>query len=128
VLFDGVCNLCNGWVRFVAARDPRGRFAFASLQSDVGRRLLLEAGSDPTGLFSIVLLEGGRVFERSTAVLHIARHLSSAWPAIAIFLAVPRPIRDRVYDWIAANRYRWFGERDACMLPTPELRPRFLDQ
>ncbi len=126
VLFDGVCNLCNGSVNFIIDRDPDGYFRFASLQSEEAEAIMRRAGSSGTTLESIVLVEGDRVFRRSDAVLRIARKLKGPWPALALFTVVPRPIRDRVYDWIARNRYRWFGKRDTCRIPTPELRARFL--
>jgi predicted DCC family thiol-disulfide oxidoreductase YuxK len=138
VLFDGVCNLCNASVLFVIDRDPRGRFAFAPLQSEAAARLLAKrgyrgagAGGAPGGvpgaaLSSVLLVEGDRVYERSTAALRVARRLAGAWPLLYAFVAVPRPIRDTVYDWIARNRYRWFGKGEACRIPTPELRARFV--
>ena len=127
ILFDGVCNLCNGSVLFVIDRDPRARFRFAALQSDIGGDLLARSGYRGRALDSIVLLEDGRVFDRSTAALRIARRLRGGWPLLAAFLVVPRPIRDAVYEWIARNRYRWFGREESCRIPTPELRHRFLD-
>ena len=123
VLFDGVCNLCNGAVRFILARDPRARFRFASLQSEAARRLL---GGDPPAE-TIVLIEAGKTHTRSTAALRIARLLRFPWPLWYGWIVVPRPLRDGVYDWVARHRYRWFGRRDTCMVPTPELRDRFLD-
>ncbi len=126
VLFDGVCNLCNGSVNFIIDRDPDGYFRFASLQSEEAEAIMRSAGISDETLESIVLVEGGRVFRRSDAVLRIARKLKGPWSALALFTVVPRPIRDRVYDWIARNRYRWFGKRDTCRIPTPELRARFL--
>ncbi|WP_456426834.1 thiol-disulfide oxidoreductase DCC family protein [Rhodocaloribacter sp.] len=126
VLFDGVCNLCNGSVNFIIDRDPNGYFRFASLQSEEAEAILRRAGISGASLESIVLVEGERVYRRSDAVLRIARKLKGGWPALALFSFVPRPIRDWVYDWIARNRYRWFGKRDTCRIPTPELRSRFL--
>ena len=126
VLFDGVCNLCQGSVQFILLRDPKGRFRFASLQSDEGRRRLAEHGLNAESLNSVVLIEDGKVFRRSTAALRIARHLSGAWPLAAVFWIVPRPLRDLVYDFVARNRYRWFGKTEACMVPRPEWRARFL--
>jgi predicted DCC family thiol-disulfide oxidoreductase YuxK len=128
VLFDGVCNLCSGSVRFIVERDRDAYFQFASLQSDVGRRLLAEQGlpvpeGDPA---SIILIENGHLYDRSTAILRIARKLHGIWKAGWAFVIVPRPIRDLVYGFIAKRRYRWFGKKDACMVPTPELRARFL--
>ena len=125
LLFDGVCTLCNGFVQFVIERDPAGRFQFAPLQSDAAARLL---GVAPPPLpDSLVLLEDGRLFTRSTAALRVARGLRFPWPLAYVFVAVPRPVRDCVYDAVARNRYRWFGRRDVCMVPTPELRSRFLN-
>jgi predicted DCC family thiol-disulfide oxidoreductase YuxK len=130
VLFDGVCNLCSASVRFIVEHDREAYFKFASLQSDVGARLLAEhglpppeAGRDPT---SVVLLENGRAYERSTAALRIARHLRGVWKLAWGFIVVPRFVRDAAYDFIAKHRYRWFGKQDTCMVPTPELRARFL--
>lgn len=128
VLFDGVCNLCSAAVRFIVARDPKARLRFASLQSDVGRELLREHGlTPPAGApVSVVLVLGERAFERSSAALRVARLLRFPWNGLYAFLVVPRPLRDAVYDFIARNRYRWFGKKDVCMVPTPELRARFL--
>lgn len=129
VLFDGVCNLCSGAVRFIAERDPEGIFRFASLQSDVGRQLLRDHGVEPAegDPDTIVLIDHGRPFERSTAALHIARRLGGPYRLIFLIGSLmPRFLRDLVYDFVARHRYRWFGKRDACMVPTPELRARFL--
>lgn len=122
VLFDGVCNLCNRSVQMIIRNDPRGRFRFAALQSAYASRVLGDGRSD-----SVVLIEGSRVSERSTAVLRIARRLRWPWPLLYALVVVPRPLRDWLYAWVAQNRYRWFGKRDACMMPTPELRARFLE-
>jgi predicted DCC family thiol-disulfide oxidoreductase YuxK len=123
VLFDGVCNLCNGAVQFIIKRDPAASFRFSALQSAGARRLL---GARPT-VDSIVLLEGERIYAKSAAALRIARGLRFPWPLLYVFWLVPRPLRDWVYDGVARHRYAWFGKRDSCMLPTPELRQRFLD-
>jgi predicted DCC family thiol-disulfide oxidoreductase YuxK len=126
ILFDGVCNLCNGFVRFVIERDPDAHFRFAALSSDAAVKLLASTGvADPLP-DSIVLVQDGRLYLRSDAPLRIARGLKFPWPLLAVFLVVPRFVRDRVYDFIAARRYRWFGRRDVCMVPTPDLRQRFL--
>ena len=127
ILFDGVCNLCNGFVQFVIERDPEARFRFAALQSDAARRLvggLRIPGSLPD---SIVLVEDGRAFLKSTAALRIARGLRAPWPLAYGLVVVPRALRDRVYDLVARRRYGWFGRRDTCMVPAPELRSRFID-
>jgi predicted DCC family thiol-disulfide oxidoreductase YuxK len=126
VLFDGVCNLCSGSVQFILKRDPQARFRFASLQSEAGRSLMTEHGLNPDALSSVVVIEDGRAFQESSAALRIARHLPGAWKLLRVFAVIPRPIRDAVYRLIARNRYRWFGKTEACWLPTPELRARFL--
>ncbi len=126
VLFDGVCNLCNDTVRFVMARDPRGRFAFAPLQSGAGRALVAKHGLPADRLDTVVLLQDGRAFERSDAALRIAAGLGGAWPVLGALRLVPRRLRDTIYDWIARNRYRWFGRRAECAVPTPDQRHRFL--
>jgi predicted DCC family thiol-disulfide oxidoreductase YuxK len=128
VLFDGVCNLCNGAVNFLIDRDPKGQLRFAALQSKAAADLLLSVGhpSPAPEPDSILLVEGGRVYERSTAALRIARHLSGAWRLVAVFTLVPRPLRDLVYRWIAGHRYGWFGKASVCRVATPELQARFL--
>ncbi len=133
VLFDGVCNLCNAAVLFAIDRDPSARLRFVSLQSDAGRALLGGLGYQPSQSAtgdpeSIVLVDQGRVFERSGAVLRIARYLSGPWWLLSALLVVPSPVRDLVYRWVAAHRYRWFGKSEACRVPTLELRARFIEQ
>jgi len=126
VMFDGVCNLCNGAVQFIIKRDSAGRFRFAALQSHVGQALL-ERYELSKEMDSFVLIEGDNVYMKSSAVLRICRRLKGGWPLLTVFLVVPRPIRDAVYHFVARNRYRWFGKQEACMLPTPELKERFLE-
>ncbi len=126
VLFDGVCNLCNGSVQFIIARDPGGRLRFAALESEAARRLLTECGVREALPDSVVLVEGGTVYTRSSAALRIARRLRFPWPMLYGLRIVPPVLRDAVYDFIARNRYRWFGKREVCMIPTPEFRSRFL--
>ena len=126
ILFDGVCNLCNGFVQFVIARDPSAKFQFAALQSGAAERLLGPRDTHGDRPDSIVVVQDGRVFTRSAAALRILRGLRFPWPLAFALIAVPRPLRDWMYDIVARNRYRWFGQRDACMLPTPDLRARFL--
>jgi predicted DCC family thiol-disulfide oxidoreductase YuxK len=126
VLFDGVCNLCNGFVRFIVERDGAARFQFGALQSEGGRRLLASAGRSSPIPETVVLLEEGRVFTRSTAALRIARRLRFPWQLAYVFILIPRPVRDAIYDWIARHRYQWFGRREQCVVPTPELRQRFI--
>jgi len=127
ILFDGVCNLCNGFVTFVIARDPGGRFKFAPLQSAAAGRLLGNTAARGAWPDSVVLVENGRVWTRSAAALRIARGLAFPWPLAYAFVAVPRPIRDWIYTLVARRRYQWFGKRDVCMMPTPALATRFID-
>ena len=129
VLFDGVCNLCNGAVDFIVRRDPAGYFQFAPLQSETARRLLAADGKSAQGEEpdSILLIEEGHVFDRSTAVLRIGRRLRGLRALSALALLVPRFVRDSVYRLVARRRYRWFGRRDTCRVPSPELAQRFLD-
>ena len=128
VLFDGVCNLCNGAVQFILDRDPAGTFRFASLQSERAAALLRAHGLEPPAgdPESMVLIDGGRVYERSSAALRIARRLRGGWSLLYALVIVPRALRDAVYRVVARNRYRWFGKSDQCRVPTPELRARFL--
>jgi predicted DCC family thiol-disulfide oxidoreductase YuxK len=123
VFFDGVCNLCSASVRFIVEHDREGYFKLAALQSEAGKRLVGEQTGDPG---SIVLVEDDKIYQRSTAALRIARRLDGIWKLAWVFIVVPRFIRDAVYDFVAKRRYRWFGKKDACMVPTPELRERFL--
>lgn len=127
VLFDGVCNLCSGAVQFVIKRDPSARFQFASLQSDYGRQQLARLGLNAESLYSIILIQDGKFYQRSDAALEIARKLSGGWPFMYGLKILPRFLRDAVYNFIARYRYRWFGKKDACWIPTPELRARFKD-
>jgi predicted DCC family thiol-disulfide oxidoreductase YuxK len=127
ILYDGDCGLCNGVVNFVLRHDERARFRFAPLQSPAGQRLLQSHGLPPEGVNSFLLVEHGHLWSRSTAALRIARRMSGPWPTLFLLMAVPRPLRDAVYNFIAVNRYKWFGKRDACDLPTPQLRQRFVE-
>ena len=126
VLFDGVCNFCNSSVNFIIARDPEGRFRFAPLQSSFAEKLLSEKGIDREANDSVMLVEDGTVYMYSTAALRIAKNLSGLWPAFFVFIIIPRPVRDYFYKLFAKNRYRLFGKKDQCMIPTPEIRERFI--
>ena len=126
VLFDGVCNFCVGSVQFIYKRDPKGRFRFASLQSEAGQALLREHRLPADDFDSMVLIEGDRVHLRSSAALQVARGLKAPWSLLGIFLVIPRPVRDLAYRLIAGNRYRLFGKRESCMVPTPDFQARFL--
>jgi predicted DCC family thiol-disulfide oxidoreductase YuxK len=126
ILFDGVCNLCNAFVQFIIDRDPRARFSFAALQSDAAAQLLSGQRRTAPVLDSVVLVEQGRLAFESTAVLRIARRLGFPWALAYAFIVVPRPLRDWAYRLAAPHRYRWFGRRDRCMVPTADIRARFL--
>ncbi len=126
ILFDGVCNLCTGSVQFILKRDKEKKFLFASLQSSYGQELLKKFHL-PTDTFnSFILSQDNKIFTRSTAALKMFQQLKG-WRWVKIFWIVPKFIRDGVYNVIAKNRYKWFGQKNECWLPTPELKARFLD-
>jgi predicted DCC family thiol-disulfide oxidoreductase YuxK len=125
LLFDGVCNLCNRSVQFVLDHEADHAVLFAALQSEAGQSIL-KSRRVAGDMKSVVLIENGRVYTRSAAVLRLVRHLRWPWRAAAVFVAIPPFLRDWVYDLIATQRYRWFGRTDACRVPTSELRDRFL--
>ncbi len=127
LLFDGVCNLCNGWVDFVLARETNPAVCFASLQSEVGKGLLTSRGMPEDYLGSLVLIEGDQTFTNSAAILRMAKYLGWPWRWLGALLIFPAFLRDPVYCFIAKRRYMWFGKQDTCRMPTPELRERFLD-
>ncbi|MBX2894503.1 MAG: thiol-disulfide oxidoreductase DCC family protein [Cyclobacteriaceae bacterium] len=127
ILFDGVCNLCNSSVLFIIRRDPTARFRFASLQSNFGQAKMQQFELNNSQLNSILLMENNRIFEKSTAALKIARHLTGVWPLLYALIIIPPFVRNWVYDWIAKNRYRWFGRQNACMIPTASLKSRFVE-
>lgn len=127
LLFDGVCNLCNASVQWVLKRDRKGIFKFAALQSETGQRLLQQFGFSQENFDTVVLVDGEKVFTRSDAPLEIARRLGGFWSLFFVFKIIPRFLRDAVYNWVARNRYRWFGRKEECMLPRPEWKNRFLD-
>ena len=126
ILFDGVCNLCSGFVVFTIKRDPDAKFKFASLQSNESENFQKEFGIDPDNIKTMVLVENDNYYIKSDAVLRIFKHLDGMWFILYYLIYIPRPIRNFVYDLVANNRYRWFGKKDVCMLPTPELKKRFL--
>lgn len=125
ILFDGECNFCDQSVQFILQRDPSEYFRFASLESEAGQQLLKEYGA-PTDLDSFVLIEGDRYYTASTAALRVCRKLTGFWSFLYVFRFIPSPLRDRVYRFIADNRYKWFGKKEQCFLPTPKERDRFL--
>jgi predicted DCC family thiol-disulfide oxidoreductase YuxK len=126
IFFDGVCNLCNGFVQFIIKHDKYAKFRFAALQSDFAKQELSKKNITVEELSSVILLTEKGVFTKSTAALKIASQLNGFWKAAYIFIIIPKFIRDFVYDTIAKNRYKWFGKDDHCMVPTPELKERFL--
>lgn len=127
ILFDGVCNMCNGLVNFVIDRDPKGYFKFASLQSENGQDLLKKYNLPLDDFDSFILIEDDKVFQKSTGGLKVARHLSGLWPVFYVFIIFPAFFRNFLYSLIAKNRYKMFGKRDACRIPEPGIKSRFLD-
>lgn len=128
ILFDGVCNLCNTAVQFILKRDPKAKFHFTALQSTDGDLLLkryVGRPASPLTYGTLVLVEGSRVYFKSTAALRIARALTFPWPLCYGFIALPRTLRNSIYDFVAKHRYRWFGKRDVCRRPTSSERQRF---
>ena len=126
ILFDGVCNFCNSSINFVIRHDKKNHFRFAPLQSETGKQLLqqFEAGELP--LDSIVLIENNKLYKQSTAVLKIAKQLGGAYRLLYGFVILPRFLRDAVYKYVAKNRYKWFGKKDSCMIPTKEIKEKFI--
>jgi len=127
ILFDGVCNLCSGFVQFVLPRDEEGKYRFASLQSDAGQALLAEHDLPSDELESVVLIEDGESYVKSSAIIQIATGLGGAYRLFSPFRYLPRSVRDRIYDFVADNRYRWFGKKDRCMMPSGDVESRFLE-
>ena len=127
ILFDGVCNLCNGFVQFIIQQDPSGKFKFASLQSAYAREKLAGAAINQSNLDTVVFLHDGKLYTKSTAALKIARHLGNGWSLLYPLVYLPKFFRDGIYNLIAKNRYKWFGRQESCMLPSPDLSSRFLD-
>lgn len=127
LLFDGVCNLCNGSVQFIIERDKQAFFRFASLQSDTGQTHLRKLNLPTEEFDSFILFENGKYYYRSTAALKVYSRLDCIfWKSTRIFFLVPTFIRDGVYNWVARNRYKWFGKEDKCMMPSPDLKSRFV--
>lgn len=127
VLFDGECNLCNSSVQFIIKRDSKKQFRFASLQGKKGQQVLQQFNLPPDSFNSFLLLEGDTLCTQSTGALRMLRALGGGWQLLYAFIIVPKCIRDAVYNLIARNRYKWFGKREECMIPTPELRERFYE-
>lgn len=127
ILFDGVCNLCNRSVQFIIKRDRQKRFRFAALQGKSGQALLEKFGLQADAINSFIMIEGERAYTRSTAALHMFKKLGGIWSLLYGLMIIPKFIRDSVYNWIARNRYKWYGRREVCMIPSVELKDRFLD-
>jgi predicted DCC family thiol-disulfide oxidoreductase YuxK len=128
ILFDGVCNLCNNAINFVITHDKHKTFKFAPLQSAAGQLLIKERGIDTTQVDSIILVDvGSAYYIKSDAALKIAKNLDGAYSYLSYLKVFPFGLRNKVYDYIAKNRYKWYGKKDSCMMPTPELKSRFLD-
>ena len=128
ILFDGVCNLCNAAVQFVIKRDNKNQFVFVSLQSEEGKKILGEYNLPENEMNSFILVENGKVYDRSTAALKVIKKLNGLWRFLYGFIIVPKFIRNGIYNIVARKRYQWFGRKDECMIPTPELRAKFLNQ
>ncbi|WP_432410610.1 thiol-disulfide oxidoreductase DCC family protein [Rasiella sp. SM2506] len=126
ILFDGVCNLCDSSVTFVIQRDKKDLFRFAALQEEPGKTLLEKYKIDTSQTDSIILLDGDKAYTKSTAALKIAKHLGGAYPFLYGFMLIPNFIRNWVYDYVAKHRYKWYGKKESCMIPTLELRSKFL--
>lgn len=127
ILFDGVCNLCNSAVRFVIQHDSKDVFRFVALQSELGREILKHIGINPKNIDSIILYEPGvAYYYKSSAAIQIAKHLGGFWHFGTVFKIIPNGLRNQLYDYIAKNRYKWYGKKESCMIPTPELKAKFL--
>ncbi len=128
ILFDGVCNLCNRSINYVIKHDKKDAFRFAALQSETGNKLIAQRNIDTTKIDSILLLDPNiAYYTKSTAALKIGRTFGGGWQLLAVLEWIPEVFRDWIYDVVAKNRYRWFGKRDQCMIPTPELKSKFLE-
>jgi predicted DCC family thiol-disulfide oxidoreductase YuxK len=127
VLFDGICNYCNYWVNFAVRRDSKQKLLFTPLQGETAKRLLPQYNISPTALSSVILIDKEKAYTQSTAALRMSRYLDGGWKLLYGLIIIPKPIRDFFYNIIARNRYKWYGKRDECMVPSPELRDRFLE-
>lgn len=127
ILFDGVCNLCSSVVQFIIKRDRKDTFRFASLQSDFGNSISQKFDLPVDTFNSFILYQSGKIYTKSMGALLVAKQLSGAWPLLYAFIIVPSFIRDRVYNIVAQNRYKWFGKKEACWIPSPALKNKFLD-
>jgi len=128
VLFDGVCNLCNKAVTYIIDHDSNDQFRFAALQSDIGKELLKKHEIDPDEIDSIILIQDDQAYIKASAALRIAKNLSGATALLYGFIILPKFITNSLYDFVARNRYDWFGKKDNCMVPSTDLKSKFLDQ
>ena len=126
ILFDGICNLCNGAVQFLLKREKQEQFVFASLQSDAAKYILLQYNVKKISMDSILFIEDGQIYQKSTAVLKISKYLNWPWTMVSVFRLLPLRFRDKMYDLIAKLRYSWFGRKDTCMMAIPEYKNRFI--
>lgn len=127
ILFDGICNFCNSAVNFVIKNDRKSSIKFATLQSEIADRLLEKYSFSKEGLRTFFFIENGKVYTSSTAAIRVCRYLGGLWPLMIGFIIVPKFIRDGIYNWVSKNRYKWFGKREECMIPSPEVKMRFLN-
>ena len=127
ILFDGVCNFCNYWVNFAIKRDRKKKLKFTTLQGQAARQLLSQYHINPTSLSSVIFIDKEKAYTQSSAAIRICKYLSGGWKLFYGFMIIPKFIRDFFYNIIARNRYKWFGKKETCMVPTPELRERFLE-
>ena len=126
LLFDGVCNLCNSLVRFIINRDPKMKFSFAALQSEIGQALLKNLGLPIDNFDTLVFIKKNQYFLKSSAVLNVLKETGGIWKLLYIFIIIPLPLRDFIYNIVAKSRYKIFGRQNSCMLPVPEIKHRFL--
>ncbi|MBT8317773.1 MAG: thiol-disulfide oxidoreductase DCC family protein [Lutibacter sp.] len=126
ILFDGICNLCNSSVNFIIRNDKKEHFLFASLQSDAAKEILLQYQVKKITFDSILLIENGKIYTKSTAALRISRNLDGTYRFIYFLKIIPKSITDWIYDIIANNRYKWFGKKESCMMPDEKLKSKFL--
>ncbi len=127
ILFDGVCNFCNSAVNFVIKRDKNNLIQFSPLQTEIAHELLARHKLPTENMKSFIFIEEGKSYTQSTAALKVCRYLTGLWPLLYSFIIIPHFIRDGIYKWIAKNRYKWFGQKNECMIPTPELLAKFLN-
>lgn len=126
VLFDGVCNFCNFWIQFALKRDRQEKLKFGSLQGETAQQILPNYGIDPSILTSVIFIDKGIVYKESAAALRVCAYLDGGWKLLYAMIIIPAFIRDGIYKWIGKNRYRWFGQKETCMIPTAAQRKRFV--